>query len=294
MILGIVTKRALRDLKQNIITHAMTTGVVAFSCLMFVIFGLISYNLQHFVEKFGRELAIVVYLKKDVSQEEIPGLYKRISSLEGVESVNFISSEEAYRKLEGFLKDEKEVLKGVDPLFLPPSFEVQIDRAVFNLDRIRRLAQEMGKWSEVSKVQYGQEWVDRLEAFSNVTRNVVLIAGLLLLFTATFVVSNTIKLTVYARQEEIEIMRLVGATNGFIQGPFLIEAFLQGFTGAAIAIMVSWAIYNYISEVVRQTPLLKDLDLLFLPWTYVALVLAASSIFCVFGTFLALRRFLKL
>jgi len=294
MILGIVTKRAFRDLKQNFITHFMTTGVVAFSCLLFVIFGLISYNLQHFVEKFGRELAIVVYLKKDVSQEEIPGLYKRISSLEGVESVNFISSEEAYKKLEGYLKDEKEVLKGVDPLFLPPSFEVQINRAAFNLDRIRQLAAEMAKWSEVSKVQYGQEWVDRLEAFSRVMRNVALIAGALLLFTATFVVSNTIKLTVYARQEEIEIMRLVGATNGFIQGPFLIEAFLQGFTGAAIAIAVSWAIYDYLSKIIGQTPILQDMDLLFLPWSYAASVLGASSIFCVLGTYLALRRFLKL
>ncbi len=226
----------------------MTTGVVAFSCLLFVIFGLFSFNLQQFVEKFGRELAVVVYLKKDVSQEKIPSLYKRINALDGVESVEFISSEDAYRELQAFLKDEKEILEGVDPLFLPPSFQVEINRAVFNIDKVKKIAEIMSQWPEVAKVQYGQEWVDRLEAISQVTRNIVIIAGVLLLLTATFVVSNTIKLTVYARQEEIEIMRLVGATNGFIQGPFLIEAFFQGFIGASFAILVSWLLYRYLAE----------------------------------------------
>ncbi len=293
MIPGTFFKRALRDLKQNLFTHLMTTGVVAFSCLLFVIFGLFSFNLQQFVEKFGRELAVVVYLKKDVSQEKIPSLYKRINALDGVESVEFISSEDAYRELQAFLKDEKEILEGVDPLFLPPSFQVEINRAVFNIDKVKKIAEIMSQWPEVAKVQYGQEWVDRLEAISQVTRNIVIIAGVLLLLTATFVVSNTIKLTVYARQEEIEIMRLVGATNGFIQGPFLIEAFFQGFIGASFAILVSWLLYRYLAESVSATPLLKDMDLHFLPMEYVGGVLAVSTLFCVLGTYIALRRFLK-
>ncbi len=294
MTLAIIFKRTLRDFRQNIVTHLMTTLVVGLTCLIFVFFSLFSFNLQQVVERFGRQLAVIVYLKKDVAQERIPAIYQRISGLEGIESVKFVSSEEAFKRLESFFKDEQEVLQGVDPLFLPPSFEVQINRAVYHLDRIKAIAAELSRWPEVEKVQYGRAWVDRLEAFSRVVRGAVTASGIILLITAAFVVSNTIKLTVYARQEEIEIMRLVGGTSGFIQGPFLLAAFFQGTVGSGAAILLSFLAYRYILGILDYTGLLRSLSLHFLPMGYTALFVLASGLFCMAGTALALRRFLRL
>ncbi len=294
MAFGIIFKRAVRDFRQNFVTHLMTTLVVGLTCLIFVFFSLFSFNLQQVVERFGRQLAIIVYLKKDVSQESIPAVYQKIAGLEGIESVKFVSSEEAFKRLEKFFKDEEEVLQGVDPLFLPPSFEVQINRAVYHLDRIKKIASELSKWPEVDKVQYGRAWVDRLEAFSRVVRGAVMASGIILLLTAAFVVSNTIKLTVYARQEEIEIMRLVGGTSGFIQGPFLLAAFFQGTIGSSAAILLSFFAYRYILGMLDYTGLVRSLSLQFLPFSYIALFVLASGLFCVAGTALALRRFLRL
>jgi cell division transport system permease protein len=187
------------------------------------------------------------------------------------------------------LTDEKGVLEGVDPEFLPPSFEIQINRAVFQLERIKQLAGEIDKWPEVSKVQFGQEWIDRLYVFSSLVRIIVAIAGLLLLFTAAFVVTNTIKLTVYARQEELEIMRLVGATNMFIQGPFLVEAFLQGLLGSSLALGAVFACYRFLQGLEAKSELLRGVNICFIPWHYTVAIIASSVLLCVLGSALAMR-----
>ncbi len=294
MTFAILCRRAFFDLRQNFCTQFITTIVVSLSILIFAFFTLLYFNLQHYVDRFGAELGLVVFLTEDTPKDRIPSLYQKLTGLSEVEKVTYISSEEAFGRLEKFLKDEKEVLEGVDPQLLPPSFEVQVNRAVFQLNRIKQLAGEIGKWPEVSKVQFGQEWIDRLYVFSGLVRTAVAITGLLLLFTAAFVVTNTIKLTVYARQEELEIIRLVGATKMFMQGPFLVEAFFQGLLGSSLALGVVFACYRFLQGLETKSELLRDVNICFIPWQYTVAIIASSVLLCVLGTALAMRRSLRL
>jgi cell division transport system permease protein len=294
MTLAILCRRAFSDLRQNFCAQLITTMVVSLSILIFAFFTLLYFNLQHFVDRFGAELGLVVFLTEDTPKDRIPSLYQKLTGLSEVEKVTYISSEEAFGRLEKFLKDEKEVLEGVDPQFLPPSFEIQVNRAVFQLKRIKQLAGEIDKWPEVSKVQFGQEWIDRLYVFSGLVRTIVAITGLLLLFTAAFVVTNTIKLTVYARQEELEIMRLVGATKMFMQGPFLVEAFLQGLVGSSLALGIVFAGYRFLQGFEAKSELLRGVSICFIPWHYTVAIITSSVLLCVIGTALAMRRFLRL
>jgi cell division transport system permease protein len=294
MTLAILCRRAFSDLRQNFCAQFITTIVVSLSILIFAFFTLLYFNLQQCVDRFGSELGLTIFLTEDTPKDRISSLYQKLTGLSGVKKVNYISPEEAFGRLENFLKDEKEVLEGVDPEFLPPSFEIQINRAVFQLKRIKQLAGEIDKWPEVSKVQFGQEWIDRLYIFSGLVRIIVAIAGFLLLFTAAFVVTNTIKLTVYARQEELEIMRLVGATNMFIQGPFLVEAFLHGLLGSSLALGVVFAFYRFLQGLEAKSELLKGLSICFIPWHYTVAIIASSVLLCVLGSALAMRRFLRL
>ncbi len=294
MTLAILCRRAFSDFRQNFCAQLITTMVVSLSILIFAFFTLLYFNLQHFVDRFGAELGLVVFLTEDTPKDRIPSLYQKLTGLSEVEKVTYISSEEAFGRLEKLLKDEKEVLEGVDPQFLPPSFEIQVNRAVFQLKRIKQLAGEIDKWPEVSKVQFGQEWIDRLYVFSGLVRIIVAITGLLLLFTAAFVVTNTIKLTVYARQEELKIIRLVGATNIFIQGPFLVEAFLQGLLGSSLALGVVFACYRFFQGLEAKSELLRGVNICFIPWQYTVAIIASSVLLCVLGTVLAMRRSLRL
>ena len=294
MTLPILCRRAFSDLRQNLCAQFITTMVVSLSILIFAFFTLLYFNLQHFVDRFGAELGLVVFLTEDTPKDRIPSLYQKLTGLSEVEKVTYISSEEAFERLEKLLKDEKEVLEGVDPQFLPPSFEIQVNRAVFQLKRIKQLAGEIDKWPEVSKVQFGQEWIDRLYVFSGLVRTVVVITGLLLLFAAAFVVTNTIKLTVYARLEELEIMRLVGATKMFMQGPFLVEAFLQGLLGSSLALGVVFVCYRFLQGLEAKSELLRGVNICFIPWQYTVAIIASSLLLCVLGTALAMRRSLRL
>jgi len=294
MSLAILCRRAFFDLRQNFFGQLITTMVVSLSILIFAFFSLLYFNLQDFVDRFGTELGLTIFLTKEAPKDRIPYLYQKLTDLSEVEKVTYISSEEAFRRLEHFLKEEKDVLEGVDAEFLPPSFEVQINRAVFKLDRIKQLAGEIDKWPEVSKVQFGQEWIDRLHVFSGLVRTIVTIIGILLLFTAAFVVTNTIKLNVYARKEELEIMRLVGATNMFIQGPFLVEAFLQGLLGSSLALGIVFAGYSFLQGFETRFELLRGMNICFIPWHYTFAIIASSVLLCVMGTALAMRRFLRL
>ncbi len=291
---GIILKRAFRDIRQNLVTHLMTTLVVVLTCLIFVFFNLFSINLQRIADHFGKELAIIVYLKKDVSQEKVPVLYQKIVSIKGIKEVKFVSSEDAFKRLERYFSNEREILAGVDPTFLPPAFEIQIDKALYNPNRVKEIAKEISKWNEVDKVQYGKEWVDRLENFSKMVRTALIFCAALLLVTAAFVVSNTIKLTVYARQDEIEIMRLVGATNGFIMGPYLVASLLQGLLGSGAAVVLAFLAYSYLIKAFGNSSFWESLHLQFLPAENIISIVVVSGLFCTLGTAMALRRFLKL
>lgn len=285
-------QRAVADFRQNLPMQLMTTVVVCLSILIFTFFSFIYYNLQRTVERFGSELGLVVFLKTDIQESKIPILHQKLLNLPGIENVQYVSSEEAFQRLGQYFEDAKGLLDGADQHFLPASFELQINRAIFNLDRIQSLAVELEKWPEVAQVQYGKSWVDRLSAFVAVGKKVIWVSAVLLLATAAFVVSNTIKLAVYARQEEVSIMRLVGATNGFIQGPFLLEAMFQGLVGSLLSIGLVFLCYSYFKGILAQTELMRGLELVFLPLHYVISIIMSSIIFCVCWTFLAIRRFL--
>jgi cell division transport system permease protein len=229
-------QRAVADFRQNLPMQLMTTVVVCLSILIFTFFSFIYYNLQRTVERFGSELGLVVFLKTDIQESKIPILHQKLLNLPGIENVKYVSSEEAFERLGTYFEDAKGLLEGVDQHFLPASFELRINRAIFNLERIHALAVELEKWNEVAQVQYGKSWVDRLSAFVAVGEKVIWVSAVLLLATAAFVVSNTIKLAIYARQEEVSNMTLLGATNGIIQGPILLEALFQGLVGSLLSI----------------------------------------------------------
>jgi cell division transport system permease protein len=294
MTIAVLARRAASDMRQHLGTQIMTTVVVSLSLLIVVFFSFIYFNLQHFVERFGSELGLVIFLKEGTPQDRIPEFYQKLTQLPEVESVKYVSPEEAFKRLESYLAEEREILEGVSPQFLPPSFELQVNRAVFNLDRISEIAGEITQWPEVSKVQYGQEWINRLAVFSRAVKIVVIVSGALLLLTAAFVVASTIKLTVYARQEELEILRLAGATNGFITAPFLIEAFLQGFVGSTFAVGILFLGHKSLGEVMAQVELLRGVTLSFLPWPFALTIIASSVLLCLLGTALAMQRFLRL
>jgi len=294
MTFNIIIKKALVDISRNLAPQAITTVIVSLFIFILVFYDVVSFNLTRFVDRFGRELAIVVFLDKDIKPEEVPKFYEKFTKMKDIKKVTYISPEEAFKRLEDNLKDEKGILEGLNHQFLPHSFEIEISHAIQNLQLIQDIAKEIEGWKGINKVLYGQEWIQGLSVFAQHARIFLYFVAVILLFTAAFVVTNTINSLVFNRREEVEIMRLIGATNFFIISPFMFVAFLQGFIGSLIGVIGAFLAFNKLKGFLYNSPLLMDIKLTFLNMEEITLILLISVIFCVSGTFIALRKSLEL
>ncbi|MFA5478545.1 MAG: permease-like cell division protein FtsX [Candidatus Muiribacteriota bacterium] len=257
------------------------------------IFGLIlifSMNLKEFASILESQVDVTVYLNNTYNDNDRQALEKKLAESKDVEEFNFISKDEALQRLKKELKEEDLLLSALESNPLPDSIELKIKSSLSVHKIIKELRAE---FNFIDDIFYGQEIVEKVNKFTQVIRIIGTILVVLLGIASMFIVSNTIKLTVYARKEEIEIMKLVGATNGFIRMPYIIEGIVQGFLGSLVAVII--IMFSY-PQIVNN---LKDI-LPFIPFVTNSaelLVLYSKLIFSgiflgVIGSLISVRKFL--
>jgi cell division transport system permease protein len=228
-------KKALEHLRVNPFLTLVTVSTITISLVIFGLFGLIYLSVQQVLHRWGDDFRVTVYLSDTVSQSDAENVRSEIARWAEVEEITYTSKAQAMAWFRTQLQDYAGILEGLRENPLPASFEIKLragGAASGTLDRlVSRLRQERG----VADIHYGQRWLARLKVVMDMVKLVGLAVGGLLLLATVVVVSNTVKLTFYARQEELEIMRLVGATDFFIKAPFLIEGLVHGVAGGALA-----------------------------------------------------------
>ena len=206
-----VMRRVSQNLRGNLFPNLTTIGIIAISLLIFSAFALVSINLTSFLKIWEDKIEVIAYLKKEIPLKEVEGLLKETRQLKGVEEVKYISPFDAMAFLESRFGDQRNLLQGIQAGVLPPSFEVQLQKEYRDSTRIREVISQLKQFPQFEEIQYGQEWV---ETFSTLVRMVGLIQwilGGLFLIAIIFITSNVFRLTIASRQEEIEIMHIVGA-----------------------------------------------------------------------------------
>jgi len=244
----------------------MTTAAILSTTTILIIVGvflLISVNSNLFLKNIESQLEIVVYLEDDISKAELNNLKNNFTSMDGIKEVKFVSKEEAYQRLLKSLGEQKNILSAIEVNPLPASFEIQAK----DPKMIKQIANQIAKLKKVEEVEYGQGTVEKLLNFTYVFRRAGMLVLALLVFASILIISNIIKITVYARRSEIEIMSLAGATSWFIKWPFIIEGFLQGFISALFSLIILYNFYifavNKVHQVIPFLPLVVDnMDLL--------------------------------
>ncbi len=171
-------------------------------------------------------------------------MQETVAAGEEVEAVEYCSPQKALHSLEEAMGEAAQVLKGLPENPLPASLEVRLKRPYRNLEAIDKIAARLSKIKGVADVEYGGGWMKRFFAFVRVLRWLALSLGLLLLFASVIVISSTLTLGFYSRKAEIEILRLVGATESYIRFPFFLESLLQGIGGAVLAVALLWILYQ--------------------------------------------------
>jgi cell division transport system permease protein len=289
---------ALRHTCRNMLltwkSQCMTLFTVSLSVLIFSFFYLIYANALHIGEELDDDLRLVVYLDEDPALPLQEEYRRRILKFDQVDHIQFISREQAYKRFEQQLGDDSDVLTGVPADFLPASIEVYPVRTLDSLSRIKRFSDYLQTLPGVQKVQYGKEWIERFYAFIQLMRVIILLSGSLLIMTTTFMVAHTIRLTLLSRQQELELLRLVGATNNYIRMPFLLEGALQGFIGAGCGMGALLLLFNWISLQFAGPSTITLLPFAFFDWTVVLSIIGIATLLCAAGSFSAIRRFLHL
>jgi cell division transport system permease protein len=287
--------RAFQNMWRNLFPNVTTIGVITISVLIFSTFSLIAFNLASFLEIWEEKIEVIVYLNRKTSINEVESLLEKSRLVEGVESVKYVSPADAMAFMETRLGSQKNLLEGIQPTVLPPSFEVRLKKDYRNPVKIKEVVSQLKRFPQFEEIQYGQEWVETFSVLVHILRLTQWMLGGLLLVAMVFIISNTLQLAISSRREEIEIMQLVGASPSFIQIPFYIEGIVQGLLGSGLAIIFLYILHK---AVLFYLPLqmkewLTRIPALFLPSQTIAGILLGGMVLGFFGSLVASVRFLK-
>jgi cell division transport system permease protein len=177
---------------------------------------------------------------------------------------------------------------------LPDAFEIQLKPSNGSWEQIEAVAERVRFYAEIEEVEYGRQWMVAVRRIAQLFQTLGLALMGLLLVAAVAIVANTTRLVIYSRQEEVETMRLVGATDRFIQAPFLIEGLLQGLIGAVGGIGILFAGYSALAVRIEQNGLAGVVTLRFLSFEQMALISVASMLVGWLGCYVALKQFLRI
>lgn len=283
-------KESLKSLGRNGWMTFASVSAVTVTLLLVGVFVMIMMNLNKVADDLENDVEIKVFVSLDAEEEDVAELEEEISGLNGVESADFSTKEEELTDLVLDFGEELSLFEQSNPLF--DVFYVKATEP----QQTETVAKEIAALEYIEDVEYGEGKIEKLFNFLNAGRNVGLILILALLFTAMFLISNTIRITIVARRTEIEIMKLVGATNWFVRVPFILEGMWLGILGSIIPIGLVVLLYQKITEFVQPRLSGELFQLLeFSPFIYQvsALILAMGVFIGIWGSFMSIRKFLR-
>ncbi|NLX76264.1 MAG: ABC transporter permease [Clostridiaceae bacterium] len=246
-----IVKEGFANTYKNILMSLASVSMVIASLLIFGIFLMLIINFSYNMNRLKAQVEIVVFLENNASQFETDDVEMKIKNDERVLTYVKITKEQAYAQLVTQYLDDSDLLVGLTPDFLSDSFRIHLK----NVEDSEAFTEEIRKMQGVEDVNYPYESLKKLSTFLNWINIGSMVVLALLLVISVSIIANTIKLTVYARRKEIEIMKYIGASDWFIRWPFIIEGIIIGFIGAIVSFILTSYLYNSVESYVNASTL---------------------------------------
>jgi len=237
VIVWAIVQNALRGLQSSPLPSAIAVVTIAIALVLVGSFALVVGNMESLLERFSEELHVVVYLEDGLSARDQLALRESASLIEGVGSVRLVTPEQALERFRVTMGGS-ELLEGLDGNPLPASLELELVEDARTSQGISIVSSALTGLSGVAELAHGQDWIEGYARAAAAARSAGTLLGAVLMGAALLIIANTIRLAVYAREDEIEILSLVGAGRIFVRTPFLLEGCLQGAVGGLIALGV--------------------------------------------------------
>lgn len=286
-------RRALRDLAANRVLNLVTVATVALAVLIFSAFALFLLNADGMIRAWMRDMRVMAYLAPDVSAAEAEAIGRRIRRMDGVREVRFIPRDLALERFRAQLGPQASLLDGLTENPLPDAFAVYPAVSPRTWERLEPAARAVGELEGVADVEYGEEWLGRIMGIVSLFRLTAYAMGGLFFLATLFFVANTIRLVLHSRRHEIEIMRLVGAPEGFIKDPIYVGGLLLGAAGGGLGLAALYGLLRFLTANLDAGLAPEAFAIRFLSPRAVLGILAGSSFVGWLGCFLSLKQFSK-
>jgi len=277
-------REAVAAFKRAPVLTGLASAMVGLALLVVGLFSLATYNLQLALTAIEERVEVVVYLRDDARQSEIDLLLGELSEMAEVRMVAYVSKRDALERARTELPEFGELFIDIEVNPLPQSLEVELRPGSRNAEVVERVAETALRYPFVEDAQYGREWVDRLFALRRVGAASTAVLGIAFALVAALIIGTALRIAIFARRDEIYVMRLVGAKNSFIRRPFLVEGAIAGLMGGVLALGLTYAtyrgVYAYLFEIA------------WIPTGWVLIGLLAGAAFGGASSALAIRRHL--
>ena len=285
-------REAVRRIWVSKRTSFVAVAMIAISMLIVGFFLLLSENLSRAAEQAQGKSRVDIYLTAEATPQQIAAVDRYLAAHPDLARRRFVSRDEALRRFVSYFANLNGIVSQLDGNPFPPSFECDVAPQTMQSTPFLREMKELRGIASVDDVQFDWEWVRRLKRVVNIVNIAGIIAGAVLALAAAFTIANVIRLTMMLYREEIDIMRLVGATERIIRGPFLVEGFLQGTLGALFAIALLFGSFLIARRLIAPQNSLVWSFLFngFLPWQKLGVLIAGGMVAGTLGSWLTVRE----
>jgi cell division transport system permease protein len=263
-------EEALVSLWRSRLINALSIGTIGVSLFVLGAFLTVASNLNAVVTRWTQKVQVTLYLEDGIEAKAREGIEARLRVDPAVESLASVSREAALDRFKALFKDLRSLPDDLGENPFPESIEVTVRAGHQSADEVKRFAAAFERTPGVEEVQYDLLWIQRLSTAVRLVRGLGGVLGGILALAGVFTISNVIRLTVYARQDELDIMRLVGATRAYVRGPFVVEGMVQGGLGGLAAVALLFVAFRIVardalaaSEVLGRAVVFLPADLCF-------------------------------
>ena len=240
----LVSREALLSFRRAPLLSALSVTTIAFSLFVVGLFGLVALNLRQALRGVQERVEVVAYLLRGTPPETIATASEDISAFPEVQKVDYVTADQALARARTDLPSEfRDLYRDLQVNPLPASLEITLKEPFRDAAHAKAVAERLEAFQFVEDVRYGEDWIRKLDRLRNIAGVVVITIGLAFAVVAVVIIGTTIRMTVLQRAREIIIMRLVGASDWFVRGPFLLEGALKGFLGGALAVLLCYLGY---------------------------------------------------
>jgi cell division transport system permease protein len=287
--LGYFVQEAVTSLWRSRLVNAISIGTIAVSLFVLGAFLTVAGNLGDVVSRWTEKIQIIVYLEDGIEDRVRVSLENRLRDDAAVESIELVDRDQALERFRTLFRDLSSLPEDLGENPFPASLEVNLKASRQSPEEVQRLAGALAEVPGVQEIQYDLLWIERLATGVRLLRGVGAFLGGILVLAGVFTISNVIRLTVYAREDELDIMRLVGATRAYVKGPFVVEGMIQGGLGGLVAAGLLWLALRWLARDLASSELLGPAAFTLPREITLALILGGMAVGVV-GSLVSLRK----